>query len=60
MTRVALAVCLVAVAAGLEAGPRQAPANQAPAAGPEAPRGRAAVQVDEERVTTAVRQQQAG
>ena len=52
MTRVALAVCLVAVAAGLEAGPRQAsaPANPAPAARPEAARGRAAVQVDEQRV----------
>jgi dipeptidyl aminopeptidase/acylaminoacyl peptidase len=51
MTRAALAVCLVTVAAGLEAGPRQAPApaNQAPAARPEAPRGRAAVEVDEER-----------
>ena len=51
MTRAALAVCLVTAAAGLAAGPRQAPApaNQAPAARPEAPRGRAAVQVDEER-----------
>src|SRR5688572_18159359 len=51
MMRAALAVCLVTVAAALEAGPRQgpAPANQAPAARPEAPRGRAAVPVDEER-----------
>jgi|SRR5687768_3477360 dipeptidyl aminopeptidase/acylaminoacyl peptidase len=51
MTRAALAVCLVTLAAGLEAGPRQvpAPASPAPNARPQAPRGRAAVEVDEER-----------
>ena len=51
MTRAVLAFFLVTTAAGLHAGPRQAPAaaNQEPAARPQAPRGRAAVQVDEER-----------
>jgi dipeptidyl aminopeptidase/acylaminoacyl peptidase len=51
MTRAALAVCLVTITAGLEAGPRQAPAPANPASDtrPQPPRGRAAVQVDEER-----------
>ena len=51
MTRAALAVCLVTMTAGLEAGPRQAPAPANPASGtlPQPPRARAALQVDEER-----------
>ena len=51
MTRAVLAFFLVTIAAGLDsrtpAG--SGAANQAPAARPQAPRGRAAVQVDEER-----------
>jgi dienelactone hydrolase len=51
MTRAVLAFFLITIAAGLDAGPGQAPAapNQPPAAQPQPPRGRAAVLIDEER-----------
>src|SRR5215204_2697397 len=54
MTRLVLALLVVTIATALPAGSRQAPAapapaSQVPAARPQAPRGRAAVQVDEER-----------